>query len=324
VWKLSSVVMTLDAQTADTRTGAGEPMSARTTLSMSTVLLIVAALIFSTGALFVRSLDHPHAWTTVFWRSLAASASLTLLLLRRERSQAWQAVKNMGRPGWIVGAAFSASSIGMVVSLSRTSVSIVLVIFALSPLAAAVLAWIILGERVQPYTWIAIAVTVGGVAFMVSDGSGSNSISGALIALVIPFSFGVGTVVIRQHPEIGMIPAMLLAAVMSLLIAAPFAHPLDVTRHDFLLLMAFGFAQLGVGLAIFGVGAAGSSPTNTALISMLEPIMGPIWVWMFLSDYPGVPALIGSGVVMLALILHTLYAASKARSSLPISLHSSG
>ena len=119
--------------------------------------------------------------------------------------------------------------------------------------------------------------------------------------------------VIRQHPTVGMIQAMLLAAVISLVIAAPFAHPFDVTRHDFLLLMTFGFAQLGVGLAIFGVGAAGSSPTNTALISMLEPIMGPIWVWMFLNDYPGVPALIGSGVVMSVMIAHTAYASGKTR-----------
>ena len=74
----------------------------------------------------------------------------------------------MGRPGLTVAAAFAASSISMVVALSRTSVAIVLVIFALSPLAAAVLAWIIIGERVRSYTWIAIGVTVVGVGFMVS------------------------------------------------------------------------------------------------------------------------------------------------------------
>ena len=44
----------------------------------------------------------------------------------------------------------------MVVALTKTSVAIVLVIFALSPLAAAVMAWILIGERVRNYTWIAI------------------------------------------------------------------------------------------------------------------------------------------------------------------------
>lgn len=279
----------------------------------SVVLLIVAALVFSTGALFVRSLDHPHAWTTVFWRSLSACVSLMLLVIWRERHNAATAVLNMGRPGWSVAAAFAASSIGMVVALSRTSVAVVLVIFALSPLAAAILAWLLLGDHVRGYTWIAIAVTVAGVAYMVSGPGGKGSAIGALIALIIPVSFGFGTVVIRQHPEVGMIPAMLLAAVISAVIAAPFAHPLEVSGHDLVLLLTFGFAQLGVGLAIFSVGAARTPPTDTALISMIEPIMGPIWVWAFLNDYPGLSAVIGGCVVFFSMTAHTVYAASRSR-----------
>ena len=43
---------------------------------MAVVLLATSALIFSTGGLFIRKLDHPHAWQTVFWRSLSACVSL--------------------------------------------------------------------------------------------------------------------------------------------------------------------------------------------------------------------------------------------------------
>ncbi len=279
--------------------------------AFSVLLLVASALIFSTGGLFVRGLDHPHAWTTVFWRSLAACGSLSLLILWRERSNSVRAVITMGKPGWAVAAAFSASSIGMVVALSRTSVAIVLVIFALSPLAAALLAWMLIGERVHNYTWVAIAVTVAGVGYMVSGPGTGGSTIGALIALVIPLAFGFGTVMIRRHKEIAMAPAMLLAAFMSMVIALPFAHPLDVTRHDLLLMLTFGFAQLGVGLAIFSVGAARAPATDVALLSMLEPIMGPIWVWMFMKEYPGVSALIGGAVVFVALAVHTLYAASR-------------
>jgi drug/metabolite transporter (DMT)-like permease len=262
----------------------------------------VASLIFSTGALFVRSLHHPKAWTTVFWRSVSACASLLVLIAWRERGRTWRAITGMGRPGWTVAGAFSASSIGMVVALSRTSAAIVLVIFALSPLAAAVLAWIVIGERVRGYTWAAIAVTVGGVAYMVSGPGASGSASGALIALVIPLAFGFGTVMIRRHHEIAMAPAMFLAAAIGALIALPFAHPTALDRHDFLLLLLFGFAQLGVGLAIFSVGAARAPATDVALISMLEPVIGPVWVWVFDNEYPGVPALIGGTVVFAALV----------------------
>jgi drug/metabolite transporter (DMT)-like permease len=217
----------------------------------------------------------------------------------------------MTKPGLAVAMAFSASSIGMVVALSRTSVAIVLVIFALSPLAAAILAWVLIGEKVRNYTWLAIAVTIGGVVFMVSGSNASGSVIGALIALTIPLSFGFGAVMIRRHADIQMAPAMLWAAVISLIISAPFAHPFDINRHDLLLLLFFGFAQLGVGLAIFSVGAARAPATDVALLSMLEPIMGPVWVWLFLNEYPGVPALIGGGIVFVALAVHTVYASSR-------------
>ena len=283
------------------------------------LLLTTSALIFSTGGLFIRKLDDPHAWQTVFWRSAAACVSLGLLIIWRERTNPLRAIVKIGRPGWAVGVAFCLSSIGMVVALSKTSVAIVLVIFALSPLAAAVLAWILMGERVRAYTWIAIAVTVAGVAFMVSGPGVGGSASGALIALVIPIAFGYGTVMIRRHSEIAMAPAMLLAAAMSAIIALPFAHPFDISRHDLLLLLTFGFAQLGIGLALFSIGAAQAPATDVALISMLEPIMGPIWVWIFVDEYPGVPALIGGTIVFVALAVHTVYAAS--RSGTDDSLH---
>ena len=277
----------------------------------SVILLVISALIFSTGALFVRGLHDDHAWTVVFWRSLAACGSLAILIVWRERANPLRAMVAMGRPGWLVAAAFSASSIGMVTALARTSVAIVLVIFALSPLAAAVMAWVLTGERVQSYTWAAIAVTVAGVAYMVSGQTGGGAASGALIALVIPLAFGYGTVEIRRSKHIAMAPAMLLAAIFSLVISLPFAHPMDVDRHDLILLLIFGFAQLGIGLAIFSVGAAQAPATDVALISMLEPIMGPIWVWAFMGEYPGVPALIGGTAVFIALAVHTLYAASR-------------
>jgi drug/metabolite transporter (DMT)-like permease len=278
---------------------------------VAVLLLASSALIFSTGGLFIRELDHPHAWQTVFWRSMSACVSLGLLIVWRERTNPIRAVVNIGRPGWAVGAAFCLSSIGMVVALTKTSVAVVLVIFALSPLAAAVMAWILIGERVRNYTWVAIGITVAGVAFMVSGPGAGGSTSGALIALVIPLAFGYGTVMIRRHSEIAMAPAMLLSAALSSVISVPFAHPFDITLHDLLLLLTFGFAQLGIGLALFSIGAARAPATDVALLSMLEPIVGPIWVWIFVSEYPGVPALIGGSAVFVALAAHTVYAASR-------------
>ncbi|MCU1396154.1 MAG: EamA family transporter [Ilumatobacteraceae bacterium] len=277
----------------------------------SALLLVISSLIFSLGSLFVRGLDDPQPWTTVFWRCTSAIGSLLLLIAWRERRNTVKAITGMGLPGIGVGCAFAASSVAMVVALSRTSVAVVLVIFALSPLAAAVLAWAFIGERVRRYTWFAVGVTVVGVGYMVSGPGASGSTSGALIALIIPLAFGIGTVLIRRHSHIQMMPAMLLSMVIGAVVSLPFAHPLSVDRHDFVILLLYGFAQLGIGLAVFSVGAARAPATDVALISMLEPIFGPIWVWVFMGEYPGIAALIGGTTVFVALAAHTVYASSR-------------
>jgi drug/metabolite transporter (DMT)-like permease len=288
--------------------------------SLSVVLLVVAALIFSTGALFVRALDHPHAFTTVFWRSVSAAVSLAIIVRVRDGGNPVRAVLGLKRPSLVVAACLAVSSIGMVVALSKTSAAIVLVIFSLGPLVAAVFAWLIVGERVGIHTRVAIAVTVAGVAFMVSGPRAQGSAVGVLVAFAIPLAFGLSAVVIRQHADTPMTAAMLLAVVASAVVALPFAHPLAVTRHDLLLLLAFGGLQLGIGLAVFSVGAAMAPATEVALLSMLEPVLGPVWVWLFVNEYPGIRGLIGAAIVFTALALHTLYASTIATGKTPATL----
>lgn len=270
--------------------------------------------------MFVRSVHTTDQWTIVFWRSFSACLSIIVFMLIRDRRTALSSIRTMGTPGALVGASFCVSSIAMVVALRHTSVAVTLVILALTPLAAALLARVLIGESVHGYTWVAIAVTVFGVGYMVSGPGADVNTVGVLIALVIPVSFGLGTVVIRKHPTIGMVPAMLLACVMSTAIGAVLGKPLSVDRHDLMLLCLFGFGQLGFGLAIFAIGAKGAPATEAALLSMLEPVLGPIWVWIFKDEYPGVAGLIGGAIVFAALAAHTVYAARREPHSLEESI----
>lgn len=290
----------------------------------SLALLVAASLIFSTGGMFVRSVHTDNAWTIVFWRSLSACISIIVFMLISDRRNAFASIRAMGVPGLLVGAAFCVSSISMVAALSHTSVAVTLVILALTPLAAALLARVFIGEVVHGYTWVAIAATVAGVAYMVSGPGADVNAVGVAIALLIPVTFGVGIIVIRKHPGIGMVPAMLLACAMSTLISLPLGEPFSVDRHDLLLLSLFGFGQLGFGLAIFAVAAKGAPATEAALLSMLEPVLGPIWVWIFKDEYPGMAGLIGGGIVFTALAVHTVYAARRESRTLEESIPALG
>ena len=50
----------------------------------------------------------------------------------------------------------------------------------------------------------------------------------------------------------------------------------------------------------------GQSNRRAALVSTLEPVLGPIWVWLIHNEVPGIRTIIGGGIVFVALFLHIL------------------
>lgn len=280
-------------------------------------LVAASAVIWSSGGLIVRSLETADSWTTILWRSLAAAAFLFLFMLARDGRAAPGLFLRMGQAGLFVGACFACASISLVVALSLTSVANVLVIMSASPLLAAVLSRVFLGEAVRPRTWAAIAATMAGIALMVSDSWARGAAAGDLLAMLISLATAAAIVVMRRHSEVRMTPAMCTATLIAAAAAAPFASPLAV-GGDLPLLLLFGAGQLGLGLAMFASGARLAPAAEVALLATLEPILGPLWVWLVLAEQPGAAALAGGSVVLAALLLHTALDFRRRRPAPPI------
>ena len=118
-------------------------------------LIALAAIAWSTAGLFQRelSLDVP---TQMAGRALFAFLALGTYAAVAERGRVRQAFVAIGRDGLVVAVCMAVASGGFVVALNHTSVARVLFVQAVSPVAAALLAWIALGERVAPRGWVAM------------------------------------------------------------------------------------------------------------------------------------------------------------------------
>ena len=269
-------------------------------------LVVGSALVWSTGGLIVRSLTLADSWTTIFWRSLSATVFLVALTLYQHGRAAPRVIFSLGWAGLVVGACFAGASIALIVALSLTSVANVLVIMSAAPLFAALLGWIVAGEPVRPWTWAAIAASMAGIALMVSGSHGHGGLLGDLIALGIAVGYGGAIVITRTRRTVRMTPAMCIATAAAMLIALPLAHPWQVSATDIPLLAVFGAGQLGVGMVLFAAGSPRVPAAATALLGTLEPILGPVWVWLFIGEAPGARALAGGAVVLAALVGNTL------------------
>jgi drug/metabolite transporter (DMT)-like permease len=269
------------------------------------LLVAIAATIWSTGGVIVRSLDTDDPWLTIAYRSIFASLFLVGFVAARERRRSVRSFTSMGAPGLVVGACVAIASVALVVALRYTSVANTLVVISTAPLVAAVLARIVLGDPIRPRTWVATSATLVGALIMVGGSVGEGSVGGDAIAALIPVALAVATVTIRRHEQVVMVPAMAAGTVMALLVAIPFVGSWDVSQHDLALLVVFGAGQLGAGLALFAIGARHAPPADVALVSLLEPVLGPVWVWWIIGEAPTPATLVGGTIVLVAMATHT-------------------
>jgi drug/metabolite transporter (DMT)-like permease len=273
-------------------------------------ILLVAgsAVTWSFGGTIARFIHVEDSWTVVFWRALFASTFLLLFMLWREGPRATAAMfRNMGLPGLGVAVCFGVASSCFVVALQYTTVANILLTQAAAPLFAGLLAWMVFGERVNAATWAAIAAVIGGVAIMVSASfSGQVSPIGDGLALVITVMFSAAIVITRHHPQVRMMPAVCLGTAMACVAAFLLSGPLAVSPQNLAWLFLFGAVNLGAGLAMFVTGARLVPAALAALVGTLEPVLGPLWVWLIHGEVPVARTLIGGAIVFVALFFHIL------------------
>jgi drug/metabolite transporter (DMT)-like permease len=264
-------------------------------------LVALAAIAWSTAGLFQRelSLDVP---TQMGGRALFAFLSLAAFAAVAERGRVRQAFVAIGRAGLVVAVCMATASGGFIVALNHTSVARVLFVQAVSPVAAALLAWIALGERVAPRGWVAMAGALAGVGVMMGSPGGSD-LTGDVASLVMMVGFAIAIVVTRHRRDVSMLPATCLAQAILVVTMAPISTPGDVGGDDLVLLVAIGAIQMALGMGLFAAGARLVPAAEAALITLLEVILGPIWVWLVLSERPDTATLVGGAIIMLAVVV---------------------
>ncbi len=269
-----------------------------------------ATLCWSTSGILLRIIDVSE-WTAVFWRSSFLALAMTAYVLWRYRSRAPQAVRALGISGVVVAALIAATFILYVMAISLTLVANALVLMSAAPLVAASFGWLLLGERPRIHTVMALAVASGGVLVMLlgprEAAFAGTARLGDLLALGVALCFGLAIVLMRRAKHVDMVPAMGLAGVFAALAALPFAALASPSPTDFALLAGMGVFQLALGFLLFARGAPLLTPAEVGLLTLVEVVISPLWVWIGVGEVPGQTTFLGGGIILGALVVHSAY-----------------
>jgi drug/metabolite transporter (DMT)-like permease len=278
--------------------------------------MVVAAICWSSGGYLVRQLSVANAWEIVFWRSLFMTLFVAGVLATMHGRAMPRAVAAAGVPGLLAGTFLAGTFFFFIGSLTRTTVANTNVLMSVSPFLAALGGRWILGEPVPPRTWIAMAAAFAGIVVMFSDSLDLGRLTGNLMALGVSACFAAQIVTLRRfHATVDMLPQVMIAGVISLVVAFALAPPFSAAPRDLAILVVMGCVQLGAGCLLATAASRDLSATELGLLALLEPILGPVWVWILMGENPGTATLAGGAIVMGAVLANEAFAAWRGRTA---------
>jgi drug/metabolite transporter (DMT)-like permease len=267
------------------------------------IYVALAAVAWSTAGVLQRQLTVDTS-TQVFGRAAFAGAALLGYVAIVERGQVRRGFKSVGGAGIAVALCVAIASGCFIGALNHASVARVLFILAVAPVLAALLAWATLGEPISRRTALAMVLALSGVAVMLGA-PGEASLTGDGLAFVAALAFSVMIVITRWRHEVSMAPATCLSQAILVAAFLPFASPGEISGDDLAWLAALGIGQIGLGFALLTVGARLIPAAQVGLITLLEVVLGPVWVWLALDERPGTLTLVGGTIVIAAIVLQT-------------------
>jgi drug/metabolite transporter (DMT)-like permease len=241
-------------------------------------------------------------WQVLFYRSAAMAAAGLILVALQYRGDIAGPFRRMGAGGAFAGTALAVSMIGYVFAVTLTTVANAMFIISSAPFFAALLAWLLLRERVRSATGLTIVAAVIGIGVMFADGISGSGLPGLLVALLCAVTYAVLIVLLRHFRDVDMLPALVMAGLLIIVAAGIMADDLAPPLHDVLLACLMGVGQTGAGFFLIMLGARRVPAAEISLLLLIEIILSPVWVWIAVAEVPTDVALIGGLIVFGAVV----------------------
>ena len=188
-------------------------------------------------------------------------------------------------------------------------VAIVLIAVATVPVFSIILGAIVLKEVVDFKTWLIVIVVFLGVGLSALGDVKSNDLYnrstalGGLCGLVVAFSLACNFVIIRKDKEVAFPLALGTGGIICGLLAFYFwPSAFEINSNSLFYISITGLIILPVSFISLSRAARMTPASNVSIIMLLETILGPLWVWAFISESPQLLTIIGGAIVILALV----------------------
>lgn len=262
--------------------------------------------ILSFDSVLVRMIDT-SPWTLIFWRGILLSTTITILTLCTRKTAQQQAAP-FSIVDVIGGVAFATSTLFFVLSVSNTDAASTLAIFNTAPFFAAVIAFITMKEKLAIHTLVAMGVSISGIAIIFDHGLAVGQALGDYYALVAAIGSACYLVSLRKSRGVNSHTILIIGGLtMAVIALINGATPSELNQIQFSYMAILGIIVVPLSGLCIAKSSQYLPAAQTALILLLELLLGPLWVFLALDEQPATANLIGGSIVLIALTVHSIW-----------------
>jgi len=267
------------------------------------VLVLIAVLLWSTGGMFIKLATNLDAYQVTFFRSLLAG--ITVLIITRRNGLRINAF------GVMCSFIYAILLFLFVWATKHTTAANAIFLQYTAPVYILILAPFIIGEKFHLRDLATVIFCIAGMSLFFVGDLTIGDYQGNIAALGSGIFLGL-YIMLLKHPRAAGMNSVITVIYGNFLLAlltlpSGIASFSTITWLDFGAVAFLGIFQIGISYILFIKGVtAGTRPLDASIIGFIEPLLNPVWVFLFVGERPSNWAVLGGVIIIATVVVHTL------------------
>jgi len=264
--------------------------------------MLVCATMWSTAGIFIKLIPW-SPFVIAGWRSLISAGTVLLFLW------IWKIKFRFNLHAVMMGVLMCLTFFSFVTANKLTSAANAIVLQFTAPLFLMVFSAILFHEKFRRADLVAVLFTMGGIALFFFDKLSGGFLLGNCVAILAGAFMAAMYLTIGKVDEETKMGGMLLGHLFTAAIGIPvtFFTPTPINTTAVLCILGLGIVQLGVPYILLTLSSKNCPPLACSLLGAIEPLLNPVWVFIFSGEAPGLFALIGGVIVIVSITLWCIW-----------------
>lgn len=274
--------------------------------SKGLLITSIGVLIMSLESLFIKfTTISPLVFSFYLGVFMFSSTAFTLFFKQRD------VIRNIFKNSFVIlfvcALLMGISNIFFISAIRSTSVANVVIIFSTAALFSAFFSYLFYREKIGKNIYIASFFMFIGLFIIFNDKLEVGNIKGNLFALVCTILFAISFVLLARYKKVSRVALTAISGIVVSSISFFLVDSLYIDFKTLVIVMIMGLLITPISRVLIGNGTKYINASEVSLLMIIETIMAPIWVWLFLNEVPSSYTFIGGSIIFLTLIVNSVY-----------------